>query len=58
MYELVTGDRTALKQVYEALPLAINDVLKNKYDLPDFKLSKSDQEILDSYGDYVFNYDD
>ena len=58
VYELVTGDRTALKQVYEALPLAINDVLKNKYDLPDFKLSKSDQEILDSYGDYVFNYDD
>lgn len=49
VYTLVTGDKTAFKQVFNAIPRAINDV-KGK----DHCLNQDDQRIFDEFINIVF----
>lgn len=49
VYRLVTGDETAFKQLFDALPKAINDIKKFKY-----KLTPKDQLIFEKYKQLIF----
>ena len=49
VYTLVTGDETAFEQLFNALPKAINDIKKTKYNL-----SPKDQLILEEYKQNIF----
>ena len=49
VYTLVTGDETAFKQLFDALPKAINDIKKTNY-----KLSPKDQLIFDKFKKQIF----
>lgn len=54
VYELVTGNSNALEEVFNALPIAINDIMQ-KENKKRFCLSKKDKQILDEYEEYIFN---
>ncbi|WP_304123543.1 Eco47II family restriction endonuclease [Methanosphaera cuniculi] len=58
VYELITGNPNALEELTNALPVAINDIIKNEYNLPDYTLSEDDQEKLNNYINFVFRNDD
>ena len=49
VYTLVTGDKTAFKQLFNALPKAINDIKKSN-----FKLTPKDQVIFEKYEQQIF----
>ena len=48
-YTLITRDETAFKQLFNALPKAINDVKKYKY-----ILNPKNQEIFEKYKQLIF----
>lgn len=50
LYEMITGDSHALEKVFEAIPKAIVDILNE-----DYKLSKTDQTIMEEYKQYIFH---
>lgn len=49
VYTLVTGDETAFEQLFNALPKAINDIKKSKYNL-----TPKDQVIFEEYKQLIF----
>lgn len=49
VYTLVTGDETAFEQLFNALPKAINDIKKSKYNL-----TPKDQLIFEEYKQLIF----
>lgn len=49
VYTLVTGDETAFEQLFNALPKAINDIKKSKYNL-----TPKDQVIFEKYKQLIF----
>lgn len=49
VYTLVTGDETAFEQLFNALPKAINDIKKGKYEL-----TPKDQLIFEEYKQLIF----
>ena len=49
VYTLVTGDETAFEQLFNALPKAINDIKKSKYNL-----TPKDQVIFEEYKQQIF----
>lgn len=49
VYTLVTGDETAFEQLFNALPKAINDIKKSKYNL-----TLKDQVIFEEYKQLIF----
>ena len=49
VYTLVTGDETAFEQLFNALPKAINDIKKSKYEL-----TPKDQLIFVEYKQLIF----
>ena len=49
VYSLVTGDETAFKQVFDAIPKAINDIKEVSH-----SLNKNDQIIFDEFVNNVF----
>ena len=54
LYTLVTGDSTALKQLINALPDAINFVLINKFGIDVHIMSDDEKNIFGDYVDYIF----
>lgn len=55
MYTLVTGDSTALKQLLDVLPDAINFILMDKYNENLTRLSDNDKKTIENYLQYVLN---
>ncbi len=49
VYTLVTGDETSFEQLFNALPKAINDIKKSKYNL-----TPKDQLIFEEYKQLIF----
>lgn len=49
VYTLVTDDSNAFKQLFDALPKAINDILGDEYNL-----KNEDQKIIDKYRNLIF----
>ena len=49
VYTLVTGDETAFKQLFDALPKAINDIKLGKYNL-----TPKDQLVFEKYKQQIF----
>ena len=49
VYTLVTGDETAFKQVFEAIPKAINDIKNSEFDL-----TGEDKKIFENYKKLIF----
>lgn len=50
LYEIVTGDPNALQKTYNAIPKAINNILRR-----DYTLSINEEKIMSIYENYVFN---
>lgn len=49
VYTLVTGDETAFKQLFEAIPKAINDIKNSEFDL-----NAEDKKIFEKYKQLIF----
>lgn len=49
VYTLVTGDETAFEQLFDAIPKAINDIRKTRYNL-----TPKDQLIFEEYKKLIF----
>lgn len=50
LYELITGDPKALEKTFNAIPLAINDLLGE-----DYELSETDKETMKKFNEYIFD---
>ena len=49
VYTLITGDETAFEQLFNALPKAIDDIKKSKYNL-----TPKDKAIFEDYKQLIF----
>ena len=50
VYELVTGDPNALKKTFDAIPIAISDILNKKIEFSD-----EDKKLINEYKEYIFD---